>query len=102
MLVEDIERLLGSGELDGEDAFAVVDGLGGALAQLRTLAIGSAVLVEQRVIAVVGEAEAVVLSAVPAVVEAVAVAVGALDGVDAALSNGPLLAHLLLRVGRRL
>lgn len=102
MLVEDIERVLGGRELDGEHALAVVDGLGGALAQLGALSVGSAVLVEQRVVAVVGEAEAVVFSAVPAVVEAVAVAVDALDRVDAALGNGALLAHLLLGVCRGL
>lgn len=99
MLVEDIERLLGGGELNGQHAFAVVNWLGGTLAQLRALAVRSAVLVEQRVVAVVGEAEAVVLAAVPAVVEAVAEAVDALNGVDTALCNGALLAHLLLGVG---
>ena len=102
VLVEDVQRLLGGRELDGEHTFAVEDGLGGPLAELRALSVGSAVLVEQRVVAVIGEAEAVVLAAVPAVVEAVAVAVAALDGVDAALCDGALLPHLLLGVGRGL
>lgn len=102
VLVEDVQRLFGGRELDGKDAFAVVDWLGGTLAELRAFAVGSAIFVEQRIVAVVGETETVVLSAVPAVVEAVAVAVDALYGVDAALGNGPLLAHLLLGVTRRL
>ena len=99
VLVEDVERLLGGGELDGQDAFAVIHGLGRALAQLRALPVRRAVLVQQRVVAVVREAEAVVLAAVPAVVEAVPVAVDALDRVHTALCNGALLAHLLLGVG---
>lgn len=100
VLVEDVQRLLGGREFDRQHAFAVVHGLGRALAQLRALSIGSAVLVEQRVVAVVREAKAVILSAVPAVMEAVAVAVNALDGVDAAFGNGTLLAHLVLGVCR--
>lgn len=102
MLVEDVQRLLGGRELDGQDAFAVIDGLRGALAQLCALAVGGAVLVEQRVVAVVGEAEAVVFSAVPAVVEAVSVAVDPLDGIDGTLGDGALLAHLVLGVCRGL
>jgi hypothetical protein len=102
MLVEDVECLFGGGELDGQDALAVVDRLGGSLSQLGALAVGGAVLVEQRVVAVVGEAEAVVLPAVPAVVEAVAVAVDPLYCVDTALCDCALLAHLVLGVGCRL
>jgi len=101
MLVEDVERLFGGRELDGQDAFAVVDGLRGALSLLGALAVGSAVLVEQRVVAVVGEAVAVVLPADPAVVEAVAVSVDPLYRVHAALGNRPLLAHPYLGVLRR-
>ena len=102
MLVEDVECLLGGRELDGQDTFTVVDGLGGTFAQLGTLAVGSAVLVEERVVAVVGEAEAVVLPAVPTVVEAVAVSVDLLYRVDAALGDCPLFPHLLLGVRCRL
>ena len=102
MLVDDVQSLLGRRELDGQHALAVVDGLGRALPQLRALAVCRPVLVEERVVAVVGEAVAVVLAAVPAVVEAVAVAVGALDQVHAALGDGPLLAHLVLGIRRRL
>lgn len=46
VLVEDVEQVLGGRELDRDDAFAVKDGLGGALAQLAALAVGGAVLVE--------------------------------------------------------
>ena len=102
MLVEDVECLLGGRELDGQDAFTVVDGLGRTFAQLGTLAVGSAVLVEERVVAVIGEAEAVVLPAVPTVVEAVAVSVDLLYRVDAALGDCPLFPHLLLGVRCRL
>ena len=47
MLVENVECLLGGRELNGQDAFAVVDSLGGTLPQFRTLAVRSAVLIEQ-------------------------------------------------------
>lgn len=100
MLVEDVERLFGGRELDGQDAFAVVDRFRGTLSQLGALAVGSAILVKQRVVAVVGEAEAVVLPAVPAVMEAVAVSVDPLYRVHAALGHRPLLAHLLLGIRR--
>lgn len=102
MLVEDIQGLLGGRELDGQDTFAVVYGLRRTLPQLRALAVRGPIFVEQRIVAVVGEAEAVVLFAVPAIVEAVAVAVDALYRVDATFGDGSLLAHLLLGVRCRL
>jgi hypothetical protein len=102
MLVEDIECLLGGGELDGQNALAVINRLGCTLAHLCAFAIGSAVLVEQRVIAVVGEAKAVILSAIPAIVEAVAVPIDLLYGIHTALCYCPLLPHLVFGVWRRL
>lgn len=96
MLIKDIQSLLGGRKLDGQDTLAVVDGFSRPFAQLRTLAIGSAVLVQQRVIAVVGKAKAIVLSAVPTIMEAVAIPVYPLNRIDAAFGNGALLAHLLL------
>ena len=102
MFVEDVQRLLGCRKLYRQDPFAVVDRFGCTLPQLRTLAVGCTVLVEERVVAVVREAEAVVLSAVPAVVEAVPVTIDPLYSIDAALGDGSLLAHLVLGVRRRL
>lgn len=102
MLVEDIKRLLGGRELDRQHALAVVDRFGSTLAHLCAFAIGSTVLVEERVVAVVGEAEAVILSAIPAIVEAVAVPIDLLYCIDAAFCYCPLLPHLVLGVWRRL
>jgi hypothetical protein len=102
MLVDDVQCLFGGRELDGQDALAVVDGLGSTLPQLCAFAVGSAVLVEERVVAVVREAVTVVLSAVPAVVEAVPVSVNPLYRVHATLGDAPLLPHLVLGLRRRL
>jgi hypothetical protein len=62
-------------------------------------AIGRPIFVEQRVVAVVGKAKAVILTAIPAVVKAVAEPVCLLYRLDAALRNGALLLHAVLGIG---
>lgn len=117
VFIEYIKTLFAGGEFDRQDPFAVVYGLGSSLAcpgqydaylilasslltKLGAFAIGCAVLIQQRVVAVVGEAEAVIFTTIPAVMEAVSVSVRPLYRVYTALRYGSLLLHLLFRVRR--
>lgn len=100
MLVEDIKCLFGGRKLDRKDALAIVNRLRGTLAQFGAFSIRRAVLVQQRVVAIVGEAKAIILSAVPAIVEAVSIPIDLLYCLDTALCYCPLLPHSILWVWR--
>jgi hypothetical protein len=98
MSVNHIYALSCSRELDAEDTFAIINGLCRAFSLRARLAIGDAIFVKQRVVAVVREPVSVVLATLPAVVKAVPITICFLHRCHADLGYSSLPLHCLFRV----